>query len=125
MSVELGLEGKRALVTGAAVGIGRGIARWLAAAGCDVVVADKDGATLAEAAAEVAGAGTRVVAATTDLRNPDAVRGRVARGTDAGRVRRPRRRRAARRGRAEPVRHDVVVSRGGEGDARGRHRGRD
>ena len=82
MAVELGLEGKRALVTGAAVGIGRGIARWLAAAGCDVVVADKDGATLAEAAAEVAGAGTRVVTATTDLRDPDAVRGLVARVVD-------------------------------------------
>jgi NAD(P)-dependent dehydrogenase (short-subunit alcohol dehydrogenase family) len=40
VAVDLGLGGKRALVTGAAVGIGRGIARWLAAAGCDVVVAD-------------------------------------------------------------------------------------
>src|SRR6476661_6963574 len=79
MSVELGLEGKRALVTGAAVGIGRGIARWLAAAGCDVVLADKDATTLAEAAAEVAGAGTRVVAVPADLRDPDAVRALVAR----------------------------------------------
>ena len=82
MSVELGLEGKRALVTGAAVGIGRGIARWLAAAGCDVVLADKDATTLAEAAAEVAGAGTRAVAAPADLRNPDAVRALVARVVD-------------------------------------------
>src|SRR3954471_20273079 len=83
MAVELGLEGKRALVTGAAVGIGRGIARWLAAAGCDVVLADKDAATLAEAAAEVAAdvaaEGTRVVAATADLRDPDAVRALIAR----------------------------------------------
>ena len=82
MAVDLGLEGKRALVTGAAVGIGRGIARWLAAAGCDVVLADKDAATLAEAAAEVAGAGTRVVAAPADLRDPDAVRALVARVVD-------------------------------------------
>jgi NAD(P)-dependent dehydrogenase (short-subunit alcohol dehydrogenase family) len=82
MAVDLGLDGKRALVTGAAVGIGRGIARWLAAAGCDVVLADKDGATLAEATAEVAGAGTRVLAVTADLRDPDAVRALVARVVD-------------------------------------------
>jgi len=74
MAVDLGLQGKRALVTGAAVGIGRGIARWLAAAGCDVVLADKDAGTLADAAAEVGAEGTRVVAVATDLRDPDAVR---------------------------------------------------
>ena len=68
--IELGLEGKRALVTGAAVGIGRGIARWLAAAGCDVVLADKDAATLAEAAVEVADEGTRVVAAAANWGAP-------------------------------------------------------
>jgi NAD(P)-dependent dehydrogenase (short-subunit alcohol dehydrogenase family) len=79
MAVDLGLQGKRALVTGAAVGIGRGIARWVAAAGCDVLSADRDGAMLEDAAAEVAGAGTRVLAATTDLRDPDAVRALVAR----------------------------------------------
>jgi NAD(P)-dependent dehydrogenase (short-subunit alcohol dehydrogenase family) len=82
VAVALGLEGKRALVTGAAVGIGRGIARWLAAAGCDMVLADKDTDTLGEAAAEVAGAGTRVVAATADLRHPDAVRALVTRVVD-------------------------------------------
>ena len=84
MPIDLGLEGKRALVTGAAVGIGRGIARWLATAGCDVVVADKDASTLAEAADEVAGAGTRVVAVTADLRDPDAVRALVQRVNNVG-----------------------------------------
>src|SRR5712675_2033496 len=82
MAVDLGLQGKRALVTGAAVGIGRGIARWLAAAGCDVVLADKDAGTLAEAAAEVGAEGTRVVTVTTDLRDPDAVRALVGRVVD-------------------------------------------
>jgi NAD(P)-dependent dehydrogenase (short-subunit alcohol dehydrogenase family) len=82
--IDLGLSGKRALVTGAGVGIGRGIARWLAAAGCDVVIADKDAATLADAADEVAGEGTdrKVVAATADLRDPDQVRALVARVVD-------------------------------------------
>jgi NAD(P)-dependent dehydrogenase (short-subunit alcohol dehydrogenase family) len=79
MTVDLGLVGKRALVTGAAVGIGRGIARWLASAGCDVVLADKDAATLADAAAEVGHAGTRVLAEICDLREPERVRALVAR----------------------------------------------
>jgi len=82
MAVDLGLQGKRALVTGAGVGIGRGIARWLAAAGCDVVLADKDTGTLTEAATEVGAEGTRVVAVATDLREPDAVRALVGRVVD-------------------------------------------
>jgi NAD(P)-dependent dehydrogenase (short-subunit alcohol dehydrogenase family) len=68
VAIDLGLAGKRALVTGAAVGIGRGIARWLAEAGCDVVLADKDTETLIEAVREVAAAGTRVIGAPADLR---------------------------------------------------------
>jgi NAD(P)-dependent dehydrogenase (short-subunit alcohol dehydrogenase family) len=74
MTIDLGLQGKRALVTGAGIGIGRGIAAWLARAGCDVVLADKDPTTLADAVTEVAGEGTRVVGLEADLRRPDAVR---------------------------------------------------
>src|SRR2546430_3965168 len=74
MAIDLGLEGKRALVTGAGVGIGRGIARWLARAGCDVVLADKDPSTLADALTEAATEGTRVLGVEADLRRPDAVR---------------------------------------------------
>jgi NAD(P)-dependent dehydrogenase (short-subunit alcohol dehydrogenase family) len=79
MTVDLGLNGKRALVTGAGVGIGRGIARWLAKAGCDVAVADKDGEMLDDAVAEVAFEGTRVLGVEADLRRPDAVRDLVDR----------------------------------------------
>jgi NAD(P)-dependent dehydrogenase (short-subunit alcohol dehydrogenase family) len=67
--IELGLDGKRALVTGAAIGIGRAIAVWLARAGCDVVLADKDGAELAVACAEVSATGRRAAPVTVDLRD--------------------------------------------------------
>ena len=79
MAIDLGLDGKRALVTGAGVGIGRGIARWLAQAGCDVALADKDPDTLAEAVAEVAAVGTRVIGIECDVRTPGAVRDLVHR----------------------------------------------
>ena len=79
MAIDLGLDGKRALVTGAGVGIGRGIACWLARAGCAVVLADKDPATLADAVSEVAAEGTRVVGVEADLRRPGAVRSLVDR----------------------------------------------
>jgi NAD(P)-dependent dehydrogenase (short-subunit alcohol dehydrogenase family) len=77
VAVDLGLTGKRALVTGAGVGIGRGIARWLAAAGCDVVLADKDEAVLEDAVAEVAAEGVRAEGVGADLRDPARVRALV------------------------------------------------
>jgi NAD(P)-dependent dehydrogenase (short-subunit alcohol dehydrogenase family) len=82
MAIDLGLAGKRALVTGAAVGIGRGIAHWLAKAGCDVALADKDTEQLAAAAGEVEAEGVRALAFTADVRDPDRVRSLVARVVD-------------------------------------------
>ncbi len=79
MAIDLGLAGKRALVTGGGVGIGRGIAHWLAMAGCDVVVADKDTAALEDAVAELGAAGTRVIGVEVDVRDPNSVRALVAR----------------------------------------------
>jgi NAD(P)-dependent dehydrogenase (short-subunit alcohol dehydrogenase family) len=68
--IELGLDGRRALVTGAGVGIGRAIATLLARAGCAVALADKDAAVLDEAAAEVGREGPPVHTVTIDLRDP-------------------------------------------------------
>ena len=76
--IDLGLDGKHALVTGAGIGIGRATAIWLARAGCAVTVVDVDAATLAEAAAATAAEGAEVHTVVADLTDPDAVRAMVA-----------------------------------------------
>jgi NAD(P)-dependent dehydrogenase (short-subunit alcohol dehydrogenase family)/pimeloyl-ACP methyl ester carboxylesterase len=52
------LRGRLAVVTGAGSGIGRATATALAACGARVVVVDRDSAALAQAAADIRGAGT-------------------------------------------------------------------
>lgn len=58
-----GLTGRRAIVTGAAHGIGRGIAARLAAEGCDVGLFDLDRGAAEAAAGTLGGAGRKAVAA--------------------------------------------------------------
>lgn len=57
--MDLGLAGKRALVTGSSSGIGAGIARMLSAEGCTVVVHGRD-AGKAQSVADSIGGDTRV-----------------------------------------------------------------
>ena len=67
------LKGKGAIVTGAAGGIGLGIARTLARHGVDVVMADIDATALASAQKEVAALGVRAFARRLDVSDRDAV----------------------------------------------------
>ena len=63
------LEGKVAIVTGAARGIGRAYARALAGEGASIVIADINGEGAKKTAAELAGEGFKTLAATVDVSN--------------------------------------------------------
>jgi len=64
------IRGKKALITGAASGIGRAIAIALADQGADLYLVDIDEAGLGLTAREVASRGVEVVTAVCDLREP-------------------------------------------------------
>jgi 3-oxoacyl-[acyl-carrier protein] reductase len=70
--MELGLEGKVALVTGSSRGIGRGIAVTLAQEGCDLVLTGTDEKALNDAASAVVAHGRKAKTVALDLRKDDA-----------------------------------------------------
>ena len=77
--MDLELSGKTAIVTGGSRGIGRAVARALAAEGVDVAVAARGRADLEASAAElVRETGRRVVAIPCDTGSDDSVRAMVA-----------------------------------------------
>jgi NAD(P)-dependent dehydrogenase (short-subunit alcohol dehydrogenase family) len=76
-----GLEGKRALVTGASSGLGAASAEALAAAGADVVVSGRDAARTRAVAAAIGG-----TAEVADLLEPGAAEGLAERTLDGGPV---------------------------------------
>ncbi|MEV6217260.1 SDR family NAD(P)-dependent oxidoreductase [Nocardia sp. NPDC058379] len=81
--MDLRLQGKRAIVTGASKGIGLAIARGLAAEGVDVVIAARSREPLEAAAADIAGeSGRRVIAIPTDTGDDAQVQHLVARTVD-------------------------------------------
>jgi 3-oxoacyl-[acyl-carrier protein] reductase len=77
--VDLQLHGKRALVTGASLGIGRAIAEELAREGCDVALVARDVVRLQRVAREIAAAtGRKIVAAPGDGSRADNIADAVA-----------------------------------------------
>jgi 3-oxoacyl-[acyl-carrier protein] reductase len=72
------LDGKKAMVTGAARGIGRAIAERLAQQGADIALCDLDANWLADTAAAVTAMGRRTVSIGVDVSNSTGVNDAVA-----------------------------------------------
>jgi 3-oxoacyl-[acyl-carrier protein] reductase len=71
--MDLGLKGRRALVTGASKGIGRAIARELASEGADLAICARGIEPLRAAAVELRACGVRVFASAVDVTDGPAV----------------------------------------------------
>lgn len=77
--MDLQLQGKRALVTGASLGIGRAIAEELAREGCDVALVARDAERLRQAAVEIGRESNRkIVAVPGDGSRSDSVADTIA-----------------------------------------------
>ncbi|CAB4935659.1 unannotated protein [freshwater metagenome] len=76
------LNGKVAIVTGAASGIGKATAMLLAQRGAAVVVADRHGDAAAEVAAAIEAVGGSAAAVTTDVAHEDQIEAMVATAVD-------------------------------------------
>ncbi|HVF68028.1 MAG TPA: SDR family NAD(P)-dependent oxidoreductase, partial [Pyrinomonadaceae bacterium] len=76
-------KGRVAVVTGAASGIGRGLAEACAREGMRVVLADVEETSLAQAERELKGAGAEALAVRTDVSKADDVEALASRTLEA------------------------------------------
>ncbi len=81
--MELGIEGRRAIVTGGSKGLGLAIARELVREGVGVAICARDEHEVLAASDELAERGTRVHAQRADVTDPEQVRDFVARSAEA------------------------------------------
>src|ERR1041385_906677 len=82
--MELGLRGRKAIVTGGSKGLGRAIAEELAREGVDLAICARDQGEIERAADELRSAGGRTVfAATCDVRDPEQIHTFITAAADA------------------------------------------
>src|SRR6266851_7956714 len=79
LAMSLRLDGKTALITGGASGIGRATALRFAQEGANVCVADRQATAAEESATEVRKLGRRAAAVTVDVSNPVQVQAMIDR----------------------------------------------
>ncbi len=85
--MDLGLQGRTVMITGAGRGIGRETARMFAAEGANLLLCDLDAAAAAEAAEAIGAAGVRALGLGGDVRRREEVDAVVARGrAEFGRI---------------------------------------
>ena len=72
--MDLGLHGKKAIVTGGTRGIGRAIASLLAAEGCDVAICARHKEAVDETVASLGRAGVKATGGTVDVADLPALR---------------------------------------------------
>jgi 3-oxoacyl-[acyl-carrier protein] reductase len=80
--MQLGLSGKRAIITGASRGIGLAIARRLVAEGCAVAFCARSPDGVARAVEQLEGEGGRVYGAALDVRDGEALKAWVSRASE-------------------------------------------
>lgn len=81
------IEGRVAVVTGAATGIGRAVAHRLAAEGAQVVLADRNGGLLAETVEEFRSEGLLAEGVVCDVSREDQIEAVMARASELGPLR--------------------------------------
>ncbi len=81
--MDLGLTGKKAIVTGGSRGIGRAIAETLAAEGVDLAICARSAEALEAAAKELEAAGVAVTARVVDVGDAEALKGFISESIEA------------------------------------------
>lgn len=82
--MQLGIEGRTALVIGGSRGLGRGVAQAFGAEGCQVVIAARSQAGIDKAVAEIRAAGGRATGHTVDINRKEDIARLFAQTTQDG-----------------------------------------